>query len=164
MGRGIILLGVISVLLSGCASVISKEALQGVQREIGFDAIVRNPKAFRERSVILGGDILETKPLSRRTEILVLQRALGTRDKPNPESVSLGRFIVSAPGFLDPEIYRSGRLVTIVGTITGQETRPLGEIEYTYPLIEKREIYLWPVEETGRQPRFFFGLGVGKSF
>jgi outer membrane lipoprotein len=52
--------------------------------------------------------------------------------------------------------------VTVVGSVFGKEVRPLGEIEYTYPIITKRELYIWPAEEpSATQPRVRFGVGIG---
>jgi len=46
--------------------------------------------------------------------------------------------------------------------VFGKEVRPLGEIEYTYPIITKRELYIWPAEESSAtQPRVRFGVGIG---
>jgi outer membrane lipoprotein len=96
--------------------------------------------------------------------MVVLQHPLGGRNKPSKEKGSKGRFIVVARGFMDPAIYRSGRQVTVVGTVAGKDVRPIGEIQYAYPLMEMKELYLWPLEDAANQPRFYFGVGVGKTF
>lgn len=152
------------VLSTACAPVISKENLKTADRQLEFGQILRNPDAYRGKTVLLGGSIIKTTPFPEKTQMVVLQHPLGYRDKPAGESISMGRFILSAPGFFDPAIYRAGRLVTVVGTVTGKETRTLGEIEYTYPHIANKELYLWPVEEIDTRPRFYFGVGVGKTF
>jgi outer membrane lipoprotein len=51
-----------------------------------------------------------------------------------------------------------------VGTVAGKDVRPIGEIEYAYPLIEMTELYLWPLEGAVNEPRFYFGVGIGKTF
>ena len=53
---------------------------------------------------------------------------------------SKGRFLALYKGFLDVAIYRRGREVTIGGKITGKRVLELGEIEYTYPFVEIKEI------------------------
>lgn len=150
------------LLLAGCASVISHGALKEIDQTLSFEQLLENPEAYKEKTVLLGGNIIETQNLSDRTLIIVLQRPLGFRKKPTAEDVSRGRFIVYVLGFLDPVIYRHGRKITVVGSVMGREARPLGEIEYSYPVIEKKELYLWPAEEhsmTG--PRVHFGFGIG---
>jgi len=160
----IFLLGLCVVLSAACAPVISQEKLKTADGQLGFDQILRNPDAYRGKTVLLGGSIIKTTPYPGKMQMVVLQHPLGYRNKPAHESTSMGRFILSAPGFWDPAIYRAGRLVTIVGTVTGKETRSLGEIEYAYPLIANKELYLWPVEEIDARPRFHFGVGVGTTF
>ncbi len=150
--------------LTGCAHVISQEALQEVDEGLHFKEILENPEAYTGKTVLLGGDIIETETLQGRTVILVLQRPLGFRKRPSTEAASKGRFIVESSGFLDPAIYSKGRQITVVGTIRGKEVRPLGQTIYGYPVIAGKEIYLWPREEPASPPRFYFGFGFGKSF
>lgn len=155
----------IPLLLAGCAPVISKGALKEVDQGLSFGQLLENPEAYRGKTVLLGGNIIETQNLSDRTLIVVLQRPLGFRKKPSGEDVSRGRFILYVPGFLDPAIYRHGRKITLVGSVIGKEVRPLGEIEYSYPVIEKKELHLWPPEESYvTEPRVYFGFGIVKGF
>jgi outer membrane lipoprotein len=150
------------LLLVGCAHVISKQALKEVDKNATFAQVAKAPDAYKGKTVLFGGDIIETKNLSDKTLITVLQRPLGTRDRPAAGDVSEGRFIIQAPGFLDPAIYSPGRQMTVAGKVVGKEVRPLGEIQYTYPLIEKRELYLWPEEKSEpEESKVHFGVGIG---
>ena len=149
-------------LLSGCASVISQRALDEVDRTLIFEQLLENPEAHKGKAVLLGGTIIETQNFSDRTLIVVLQRPLGFRKRPIVEDVSRGRFIINTQEFLDPAIYRNERKVTVVGSVMGSEVRTLGKTEYSYPVIEKKELYLWPLEESpGSGPRVHFGVGIG---
>jgi outer membrane lipoprotein len=150
------------LLLVGCAHIISKEALQEVDTSVSFIQLSKDPVAYQGKTVLVGGDVIETQNFSDKTQVVVLQRPLGRRGEPGVGDVSEGRFIIQAPGFLDPAIYSPGRKLTVAGTVVGKEVRPLGEIEYTYPVVEKRELYLWPEEESASdEPRVHFGIGVG---
>ncbi len=69
-------------------------------------------------------------------------------------------------GFLDPEIYKIGRDLTVVGRVAGVETLPLGEITYTYVLLRGEEVNLWPprpqvIRYEGFGPVFSYGVGPG---
>jgi len=151
-----------ALVMAGCAPVISPAVLKEVDQSVRFEQVLKNPLAYRGRTVLLGGDIIETQNFPEKTLIVVLQRSLGFRKKPAAGGESKGRFIVSVPGFLDPAIYRPRRKVTVVGSVFGKEVRPLGEIEYAYPIITKRELYVWPSEESSAtQPRVRFGVGIG---
>ena len=150
------------LLIAACAPVISPELLREVDQSIPFEQLLKDPDRYRGRSVLLGGDIIETRNFPKKTLVTVLQRSLGYRKKPEAEGTSQGRFIVSSAGFLDPAIYRPRRKITVVGSVLGKEVRPLGEIEYAYPLIEKKELYIWPLEEPSPQePKVRFGIGIG---
>ena len=157
-----ILVAAALLLLAGCAHVVSKELLQEVDTSISFAQLSKEPEAYTGKTVLVGGDIIETQNLPEMTLIVVLQRPLGRRGEPATGDVSEGRFIIRTTGFLDPAIYSPERRLTVAGTVVGKEVRPVGEIEYTYPIIEKRELYLWPKEETAStEPKVRFGVGVG---
>jgi outer membrane lipoprotein len=150
------------ILLSGCSHVISNVVLKEVDRNVSFAQVANAPDAYKGKTVLFGGDIIETQNLPDNTLILVLQRPIGRRGQPAAGDVSEGRFIIQTPGFLDPAIYSPGRKVTVAGTVLGKEVRPLGGIEYRYPIIEKRELYLWPDENySSTQPQTHIGFGIG---
>ncbi len=149
-------------LVGGCTHVISKPVLNEVDRNATFAQVVKDPDAYKGKTVLFGGDIIETKNLSERTVIAVLQRPLSRRGQPAGVDVSEGRFIIQTRGFLDPAIYSPGRQVTVAGKVLGKEVYPMGEIHYAYPLIEKQELFLWPVARpASAEPRWHFGFGVG---
>jgi len=159
------LVAVATLAVAGCAAVISQDTLETVDKEIRFEQVLENPDAYRGKVVLLGGEIIKTENVPDKTVITVLQRSLGYNQKPDSEGESKGRFIVSTPDFLDPAIYRPGRKITVVGSVMGKEVRPLGELEYVYPVIEKKELHIWPVEGApATSPRFHFGIGIGKTF
>ncbi|MBW2340404.1 MAG: Slp family lipoprotein [Deltaproteobacteria bacterium] len=149
------------LVMTGCAAVISQEALKEVDQSVRFEELLENPHAHRGRVVLLGGEIIKTENLPDKTVIIMLQRSLGYNQKPDSKGESKGRFIVSAPGFLDPAIYRPHRKITVVGVVVGKEIRSLGEIEYAYPIISKRELHVWPSEDSPKEPRVHFGIGIG---
>jgi outer membrane lipoprotein len=45
---------------------------------------------------------------------------------------------------LDPYLFRKGRRITVAGEIQGDQTGPLGEMDYRYPPLLSKQIYLWP--------------------
>jgi outer membrane lipoprotein len=150
------------LLLVGCAHVISKETLKEVDRNATFAQVVKAPDAYIGKTVLFGGAIIETKNFADKSEVVVLQSPLDSRDRPVGGDVSEGRFIVTTQGFLDPAIYSPGRKITVAGKVVGKEKHPMGEIEYTYPVIEKQGLYLWPVAgPASAEPRWQFGFGVG---
>ena len=153
------------LLLAGCAHVISHEVLQEVEPSLTFAHVSKESEAYMGKTVLFGGDVIETQNLSDKSMVVVLQRPLGRRGEPIAGDASEGRFIITTTEFLDPAIYNAGRKITVAGTVVGKEVRPLGEITYAYPVIEKRELYLWPEDEAASdEPKVHFGFGIGIGF
>jgi outer membrane lipoprotein len=156
---------VILSLIIGCTSVISENALQTVDKTVTYESVMANPDGHRGKVLLMGGTILETTPFKEKTVIMVLQHPLTGSNKPNIAAPSKGRCLVEVDGFSDPAVYGPGRQVTLVGTVMGRETRKLGQLDYTYPVIKGTEVYLWPLQDAvSNEPRFSIGVGIGTIF
>ena len=141
--------GALAALLSaGCASApFPDDTLRGVDRALTLNALRASPAAHRGARVILGGQIIATMPKPGATEIDVLSRRLRDGGAPEGGDRSDGRFLVRTAKFLDPAIYAPGRRLTVLGTVTGAEERPIGTVPYTYVVVEAERLKLWPKEE-----------------
>ena len=137
-----------AALLAGCVRAFPDEALRGVNRDLTLAALRADPAASVDQRVILGGEILATQPRAGETEIEVLGRRLAGGDSPELSDRSDGRFLVRAPGFLDPAVYAAGRRVTVHGRVAPPEDRPIGNLPYRYPVIAAEGVRLWPQEPT----------------
>ncbi|KAF0219789.1 MAG: outer membrane [Geobacteraceae bacterium] len=138
------------LLMSGCAHVISDQSMGLVDRTIAFGSLRENPEAFIGKYVLLGGSIVSTKNTNEGGELEVVQLPLDSSGSPEDSYNSGGRFLAVGSGFLDPAIYKQGRMVTVVGEVKGKRGMPLDEVEYTYPVIAIRELYLWKPSEIDR--------------
>jgi outer membrane lipoprotein len=150
-------------LVMGCTAGISQQARSKVTYTGSFSALQKTPDAYKGKVVMLGGRIIEAKASSPLSELTVLQLAIGTSDRPKNSDKSEGRFIIQSKQLLDPAIYEKDMLVTVVGTLKGSKVLPIGDLEYTYPVVEPIEIKLWP-KGTQTQPVIHFGIGVGTTF
>ena len=72
------------------------------------------------------------------------QRPLGWREEPQETTASEGRFLILADKYLDPYLFRRGKKITVAGEILGEKIKPLGEMDYRYPILSSKQIYLWP--------------------
>ena len=54
-----------------------------------------------------------------------------------------GRFLILTEKYLDPYFFQRGRSITVAGEIVGEEFNKLGEMDYRYPLLLGKQIYLW---------------------
>jgi len=132
-------------LLSGCAHVISKDLRTVSDPALSFSQVRQDPDAFKGKMAVWGGEIIETANLKDgATQIEVFQRPLGWRGEPRGTVPSEGRFLMLSGRYLDPYLYRAGRKITVGGEILGGKIKPLGEMDYVYPLLSARQIHLWP--------------------
>jgi outer membrane lipoprotein len=130
--------------VSGCAHVISPQLRQKAATDLPFSAILNNPEGHRGQLVILGGVIIDTvNEPGNITTIKVLQTPLDGYGFPRDDEYTQGRFLVRVHRYLDKETYKKGRKITLAGEVIGQEVQPLGETQYTYPVISVKEIHLW---------------------
>jgi outer membrane lipoprotein len=140
-------------LLTGCGSVLSKDALSGVNYEVDYAQLKAAPKRHVGKTVILGGIILENEVSDDGTTLEILKYTLDSRDEPQEPDEAGGRFLARTERLLDPSIYEAGRLVTLTGTLAGSEVRPLQKARYHYPVFTIGELYLWP--EPAREGPFY---------
>jgi len=156
------LVALLAGMLLGCGGGISKQVRTQVTFFGSFADLQRQPDRFKDEMVVLGGKIIENRTSDVGTELEVLQLELDGDDRPTDSDHSAGRFMVKTKQFLDPEIYARGDRVTVAGRVQGGETRPIGRMAYTYPVIRLVEIKKWIHQR--HSPRFHFGIGFGTHF
>jgi outer membrane lipoprotein len=130
---------------------ISKQALSEVNTTATFQEIRSQPDSFLNKTVLWGGIVIDTTVRRDGSYVKVLQTSLDSEKRPKDAEKSGGRFIVYNRAFLDPAIYKNGTRITVVGTVTGKENVPLGEISYMYPVVEAKYIYVWKP-----MPRYYY--------
>jgi outer membrane lipoprotein len=146
MARGVVAL-IGALLLGGCATAaFPPEMLQGVDQSLTLGELRRAPEAHLNQKVVLGGEIVATRPQAEGTEIEVLGRPLRRDESPARTDASEGRFLVFSREFLDPAVYAKGRRLSVLGTVTGEQERPIGNQPYRYPVITAEQVRLWPEE------------------
>lgn len=138
------LLVIVALLGMGCGHTVSPSVRQQAQPPIPFQDLHSNPEAFTGRTVILGGEIINTLNTENHTFVEVLQKPLDRSDAPRFTDKTAGRFMARCDTYLDPAVYAKDRQVTIAGQVLGRHTGQVGETEYVYPLISCIETHLWP--------------------
>ena len=136
-----------ALLVTGCAHVISEQLRLQVPPELTFKEVSRGPAKYQGKIVLWGGVIIKSTNSKEGTLIEVLEKPLGFRGQPKDVDVSEGRFLILHPKYLDTAIYAQDRQITVAGKVIGERTLPLGEIEYSYPVIAPKEMHLWEREE-----------------
>lgn len=161
--RTLILLTATALCLAGCAPVLSNQSLRLVDRGISFAELRQEPDRYMGRHLLLAGGIAGVRNTNEGGELELVQFATDENGKITDTANSPGRFIATSPAFLDPAVYRTGLLVTLVGEVLGKKSMLLGDVDYTYPLLAIREIRLWKPEEFPKPPTFHFGIGIGTT-
>ncbi|MBI5446300.1 MAG: Slp family lipoprotein [Deltaproteobacteria bacterium] len=141
--------------LSGCGGVISKEVRSQATPLGDYAELREEPERFRGQTVIVGGEIIETRNKAAETRLVILEKPLGSDERPADSDVSGGRFMVRFARYLDPVVYQKGRKVTVAGSVVGTETEKVGEAPYTYVVLEGREVHLWRAPERMAAPYYY---------
>lgn len=132
------------VLASGCAHTISRAVREQAEPMVSLAQLRANPEAYKDRTVILGGEIQHTSNVPEGTLLEVVQKPLDATERPLFTDQSEGRFMALCDRYLDPAVYTSGREITVAGRVVGTRTGRIGAIDYVYPLLSCFELYLWP--------------------
>lgn len=130
----------LAALLGACATIPAP--LQGT-----FSAVTPRDAAAgggHGEAVRWGGEIINVDPRADQTCFEILARELDTSARPVARDPSAGRFLACRSGFYDPEEFKRGRDITVIGQVNGSEHGKVGEFDYTYPRVAADAVYLWP--------------------
>jgi outer membrane lipoprotein len=158
MKKRLLVITMVIVCLSGCAHVISKDILSEVSTEITFAELRKAPRAYQGKVVLFGGVIVKAVNKKDGTLLEVYQTKIDRDGKPIQLDISGGRFLAHYRDFLDSEIYRRGRRVTIAGIVQGEQIMRLGEVDYHYPYLVIKEIHLWKEEQQYKYKPYPWGF------
>jgi len=128
-----------------------------VDGHISFRELQSDPDRFKGVWVMLAGVIIAVRNAQEGTVINILQKPMDSDGRPLDTDASEGRFLVRTGQFLDSAIYHPGRLITVIGEVSGNEIRPIDEIRYRYPVLNEKFLHLW---RPSSGPLFFFGVGA----
>jgi outer membrane lipoprotein len=151
-------------LLSGCASYPISDSFRQQAKQITLDQVRADPQGTRGTIVIWGGRIINVVNDTHGSAIYIVCLPLPQNEKPIAHGPSPGRFIATSTGFLDPEMFPYGGLVTIAGQLDGVRIEQLQNMQYPYPVLQIQETHVWPMEPQGYYPDYNdydYGYGPG---
>ena len=129
-------------LAAGCASMQQPPAAAPVA-ELDVADIQRAPPA-EPATVRWGGTIARvTNTDAETTTLEVVARPLAASGRPRHVDRSPGRFLAEVDAFLDPEIVREGRDVTVTGTVGALRDGKVGEADYRFPVVAVENWRYW---------------------
>jgi len=133
-------------MLSACAPVLNRDLMREGERNIPLSQVREHPEAYQSKLFILGGVIVDTRVTDKGSQIEVLSIPVNAQGYLRDLDQYGGRFLALYPrtsGMLDPIIYKKGREVTLAGVFMENRQGKIDEMEYTYPVFEIKQIYLW---------------------
>jgi len=133
---------VIVFLIVGCMAPFPKKERKRANGELRFAAYRDNPQPYMGQTVVVAGEVINTRPLENRTELEMLHRPMDWTWRPKDEGTA-GRYIVVVDEFLDPAVWREGRQATFLAEITGGREGKTGEWRHTYPVLKAIDWKLW---------------------
>jgi outer membrane lipoprotein len=140
------LYGLAVMLLVGCAASNTYDPIRDADFKGPSLQAVRagvDPDAFKSARVRWGGVIAKIENHRAETWLEIVEHPLERSGRPRDVSASEGRFIARITGFLDPTIYAAGRQITVIGTLTDEIQRTIGEYPYQFPVIAVEQYQLW---------------------
>ena len=143
MKKLFLILPVIMSLFS-CAPVLRVDLMKTGTFDARLQEIKDNPETYKGQLFILGGIIAGTTATEKGSMIEALYVPVNSRGYLKWATASHERFLaVFSEKFLEPLIFSKGREVTLAGEFVEVRKGRIEEMEYTYPLFEIKELYLW---------------------
>jgi len=143
------LFGAAILALSGCASQLPESIRGDGSKLTTYTQVQAASVETIGEQVRWGGVIAEVRNGENASELEVVGFRTRSAGRPEVNDDSYGRFRVIVNGFVDPEVYAKGRLITVLGTYTGIERGTIGEYNFDFPVVRASGMELW--RET--QPR-----------
>lgn len=131
------------IIVVGCTAPLSPEVRTKLDPDLDFAAVQTEPQRYLGKSLMLGGSIVSLKTADQGSILEVLRWDLDRRGEPLVLSETGDRFLVRTPERLDDELFSRGRLVTLGGTVQGQDTVIINDREESVPLFNLLGIHLW---------------------
>ena len=148
------------MLTGGCASMQEVGESPDAQA-LTFQQVKTAPDSVKGQAAVFGGNVLSGRRLKDGTRIEILQLPLDRSMRPGYDlTQSQGRFLAIQREFLDPATLPPGTRVTVTGEIDGSTTLPLDETDYTYPVINIKQLRVWNKSEDAA-PRIRPYMGPG---
>jgi outer membrane lipoprotein len=150
------LIFLVALVFSSCTPVLKKELLNKGIFVSRLSEIKQNPVVNKGKLFIFGGIIVKTKVTKDGSLIEAMYTPVTSGGYLKNYTTEQGRFLAlfRSKEILDPLIFEEKREITLAAEFTGTRKGFIGEMEYTYPFFEIREVYLWPERSEYRDPYY----------
>jgi outer membrane lipoprotein len=131
------------MVLSACSTIPEKLQLDESTNIVAFTEMKNKVGTSIGQTARWGGIIAKVENQAKRTMVEVVSFELSSSAKPQQKNETAGRFRLYFSGLLDPIIYKEGKSITAVGTISPLEEGKIGEHEYQFPVLNATNVHLW---------------------
>jgi outer membrane lipoprotein len=132
-----------ALFITGCSAIPKALIVPGSTALTNFSAVQKNVSSEQGNQARWGGVIAKVTNNANNSMLEVVHFPLKSSARPKQGDETQGRFRVYFSGLLDPVIYKEGRSITALGTVTSSEEGKIGDHEYSYPVLKASYIHLW---------------------
>ncbi|HDS6455581.1 TPA: Slp family lipoprotein [Morganella morganii subsp. morganii] len=142
--RGSLKYGVVilSLALAGCATVPESIKGSGTTMLTDFQAVQKAPQAYKGMEARFGGRVLSVQNQPDMTQLEIAVMPLNSTGAPFLGSTITGRMYARINSFMEPDNFRD-QYVTVVGLMNGTQAGKIGDVPYTFPVIDVTGFQRW---------------------
>ncbi|WP_157981288.1 Slp family lipoprotein [Aliidiomarina sanyensis] len=133
----------LAVFLSGCAARLPEPIRGDGTETTTYRSVIEAGEDSVGTPVRWGGVIAQVHNRQDHSEVEVVYFDLRGTGRPLVTNNTPGRFRFVVAGFADPEVYRVGREVTVLGDVQGFREDLIGEYVFEFPMVTARGLQLW---------------------
>ncbi len=132
---------IISIITLAACTSLPPKPLRGDFVEVSPDAYQKNP--IDNLTVRWTGFVIDVENKEEHSCLTIIAKMPDQYARPSKRvRLDQGRFIACKPKFLEPEFFNE-KAVTVTGPVKRMVRKPLGNMEYNYPLVDAQVIYVW---------------------
>jgi outer membrane lipoprotein len=132
-----------TLLLAGCATFPERLQIEDSTQLVIYEDAASKAEQVKGKMLRWGGAIAKVENKPETTIFEMVYYPLSSYGRPISKEESKGRFRVHVNGFMDPMVYKVGRLMTFTAELNGLEKGLVGEHEYVFPSAKASSYYLW---------------------
>jgi outer membrane lipoprotein len=132
-----------TIMLAGCSTFPEKLQVEDTSQLVSYQDAASKAEQVKGQTIRWGGAIAKVVNKAESTVLELVYYPLTGYGKPISGDESMGRFRIHVNGFMDPMVYRVGRLMSFTAQLTDLEEGLVGEHKYIYPTANVKAYHLW---------------------
>jgi outer membrane lipoprotein len=133
----------VAFFLVGCSTFPDKLQLADTSQLVTYEDAASKAEQVKGQLLRWGGAIAKVENKPDSTVFEMVYYPLNGYGRPVSGDESMGRFRIHVNGFMDPMVYKVGRLMTFTAELKDLENGLVGEHKYVFPTANVKAYYLW---------------------